>query len=266
MQNSALQTSWRAGSNVSLAFATATAPRVSLVIPTLNEAENLRVLLPRLPNWVQEIIIVDGHSTDGTPEVARSLRSDVRVTMQPIKGKGAALRAGFAAAEGDIIIALDADCSMHPREIVLLLGALMAGADFVKGSRFVQGGGTADMSLFRMAGNWSLTQLVRLLYGGSFSDLCYGYFGFWARHAPLLAPTCDGFEVETFLNLTALKSGMTVMEVPSFEELRLHGKSNLRAIPDGWRVLKTILRERVRSGRSDKATVVWNGGDAYHRG
>ena len=81
MQNSALQTSWRAGSNVSLAFATATAPRVSLVIPTLNEAENLRVLLPRLPNWVQEIIIVDGHSTDGTPEVARSLRSGQALTV-----------------------------------------------------------------------------------------------------------------------------------------------------------------------------------------
>ena len=242
------QNAWPAEAGLNPISAGADAPTVSLVIPTLNEAANLQVLLPQLPGWVKEVIIVDGHSTDGTPEVARSLRRDVRVVMQPVRGKGAALRAGFAAAEGDMIIALDADCSMHPREIIMLVGALMSGADFVKGSRFLQGGGTIDMSLFRMAGNWGLTQIVRLLYGGSFSDLCYGYFGFWTRHAPLLEPTCDGFEVETFLNLTALKSGMKVMEVPSFEELRLHGESNLRAIPDGWRVLKTILRERFGRG------------------
>jgi glycosyltransferase involved in cell wall biosynthesis len=221
-------------------------PSVSLIIPTLNEAENLRVLLPRMPSWVKEIIIVDGRSTDGTPEVARSLRHDVRVVLEPRKGKGAALRAGFAAAEADIIIAMDADCSMHPRELILMVAALMSGADFVKGSRFVQGGGTADMSLFRMSGNWGLTKMVRILYGGAFSDLCYGYFGFWTRYAALLEPTCDGFEVETLLNITALKSGLKVLEVPSFEEPRLNGQSNLRAIPDGWRVLKTILRERFR--------------------
>jgi glycosyltransferase involved in cell wall biosynthesis len=85
-------------------------------------------------------------------------------------GKGAALRSGFAAATGDIIVALDADCSMHPREIVLLVSALMSGADFVKGSRFIQGGGTADMSFVRMVGNWGLAKAVRALFGGSFSD------------------------------------------------------------------------------------------------
>jgi glycosyltransferase involved in cell wall biosynthesis len=220
-------------------------PRISVVIPTKNEAENLRVLLPQLPHWIEEIVIVDGHSTDGTPEVARALRDEVRVIMQPIRGKGAAFRQGFASARGDIIIAMDADCSMHPREMILLVGALLAGADFVKGSRFLQGGGTTDMSLFRMCGNWGLTQMVRLLYGGSFSDLCYGYFAFWSRHAAALEPLCDGFEVETYLNLQALKQGLKVMEVPSFEEPRLHGVSNLRAIPDGWRVLMTILRERL---------------------
>jgi glycosyltransferase involved in cell wall biosynthesis len=221
-------------------------PTVSLVVPTLNEQQNLRVFLPQLPEWLHEVIIVDGRSTDGTPEVARELRDDVRVVMQPLKGKGAALRAGFQAATGDIILAIDADCSMEPKEMLLMVGALVAGADFVKGSRFLQGGGTTDMSLFRMAGNWGLTQVARALFGGTFSDLCYGYFGFWTRHREILNPTCDGFEVETFLNVNALKHKLRVAEVPSFESPRLHGESNLRAIPDGWRVLKTIIREKLR--------------------
>jgi glycosyltransferase involved in cell wall biosynthesis len=219
-------------------------PRISVVIPTLNEARNLKHLLPRLPAWINEVIIVDGLSIDDTPAVATQLHNGVKIVMEPRRGKGAALRAGLAAATGDIVVVLDADCSMHPKEIVLLVSALLSGADFVKGSRFVQGGGTDDMSTLRMAGNWGLTQVVRLLYGGSFSDLCYGYFAFWTKHSDELSPRCDGFEVETYINLRALKAGLKIAEVPSFEGRRLHGKSNLRTFPDGWRVLKTILRER----------------------
>ncbi len=219
-------------------------PRVSVVIPTLNEAENLRILLPLMPDWVHEIIVVDGHSTDNTVEVARSHSSRMRIVAAAQRGKGAALRSGFAAASGDVIVALDADCSMHPREIIFFVGALMAGGDFARGSRFLQGGGTSDMSAIRMLGNWGLTQAVRALYGGSFSDLCYGYFAFWQKHCELLKPNCDGFEVETFLNVQALKAGLRIVEVPSLEAARLHGESNLRAFPDGWRVLKVIVRER----------------------
>ncbi|MEA2948806.1 MAG: hypothetical protein QOI40_4136, partial [Alphaproteobacteria bacterium] len=150
-------------------------PRVSFVVPTLNEAKNLPWLLPRIPEWVHEVIIVDGRSTDDTVAVARRLREDVKVVMEPRRGKGAALQAGFRAATGDIIVMIDADGSMIPEEAIVFISALMAGADLVKGSRFLQGAGTDDMSLFRMLGNWGLTQAVRLLYGGVFSDLCYGY-------------------------------------------------------------------------------------------
>jgi glycosyltransferase involved in cell wall biosynthesis len=219
---------------------------VSVVIPTLNEADNLRLLLPNFPGWIDEIIVVDGRSTDGTVRVAEAFARERRlsIVMEPRKGKGAALRAGFRAARSDIIVALDADCSMHPCEIPLLVAALMACADFAKGSRFIQGAGTADMSWFRSVGNWGLTQIVNALYGGSFSDLCYGYFAFWRRHLSVLDPACDGFEVETFIEMQALKAKLRIAEVPSFEALRMHGASNLRAIPDGMRVLRTILRER----------------------
>jgi glycosyltransferase involved in cell wall biosynthesis len=226
-------------------------PTVSVIIPTLNEAENLRLLLPMLPIWISELIIVDGCSTDETVTVAKEVGRDFnpQVVMERRRGKGAALRAGFAAATGDIIVAMDADCSMHPREILVLVSALLAGADFAKGSRFLQGGGTSDMSRVRMAGNWLLTHAVRVLYGGSFSDLCYGYFAFWRRHLPVLEPTCQGFEVETFVKLQALKAKLKIAEVPSFESDRIHGQSNLRALSDGTRVLMTILRERFVAAR-----------------
>jgi glycosyltransferase involved in cell wall biosynthesis len=222
-------------------------PKVSIVVPTLNEAENLRWLLPRLPVWTHEVLIIDGCSTDGTVDVAQSLYPGVRVITEKRRGKGVALMTGFEAATGDIIVMLDADGSMDPEEIVLFVAALMSGADFVKGSRFIQGAGTVDMTFIRMLGNWALTLAVRMLYGGSFSDLCYGYIGFWKRHMSLLRSECTGFEIETMLNVKALKNGLKIVEVASFESVRIHGVSNLRALPDGWRILKTIIRERVAS-------------------
>jgi hypothetical protein len=122
---------------------------------------------------------------------------------------------------------------------------LLSGADFVKGSRFLQGAGTADMEFHRMMGNWAFVIAVRLLFGGHYSDLCYGYNAFWRRVLPQLSLDCDGFEIETLMNLRALRAGLKVVEVPSFENPRKFGSSRLRAIPDGWRVLKTIVRERL---------------------
>jgi glycosyltransferase involved in cell wall biosynthesis len=220
-------------------------PRVSVVMPTLNEAANLAHVMPKIPDWVHEIILVDGRSTDGTVDVARELRPDVRLVLEKKPGKGAALRSGFAHATGDIIVMIDADGSMNPEEIILLVGALLAGADLAKGSRFIEGGGSSDLSIFRAIGNWGLTTSVRLLYGCRFSDLCYGYMAFWRRTLPLLESASEGFEIETALCLRALAHNLKIVEVASREAERIHGVSNLRAIPDGWRVLKTILRQRL---------------------
>lgn len=218
--------------------------RVSVVIPALNEAQNLPHVLPRIPAWVHEVLLVDGNSTDGTAEVGMRLRQDVRIVQQTGRGKGAALRSGFAAATGNIIVMLDADGSTDPAEIPAFVGALLTGADFAKGSRYLQGGGTADISFFRALGNSALLLLVRVLFGYRYSDLCYGYNAFWRRALPHLQLDCDGFEIETMMNLRAALAGLRVVEVPSYEAPRIFGESRLRAIPDGWRVLKTILRER----------------------
>jgi hypothetical protein len=220
-----------------------TSPQVSVVVPTLNEAANLPHVLPRIPPWVHEVILVDGRSTDATVDVARRLWPSIRVVQQRGKGKGDALRSGFAAATGDIIVMIDADGSTDPGEIPAFVGALLAGADFAKGSRFLQGGGTSDMELHRKMGNWGLLMLVRQLFGGQYTDLCYGYNAFWTTTIRALHLDGDGFEIETMMNVRALRTGLKIAEVPSFEAARVYGSSRLRAIPDGLRVLGTIVRE-----------------------
>jgi glycosyltransferase involved in cell wall biosynthesis len=224
-------------------------PTVSVVIPALNEADNLPYVLPLIPSWVDEVLLVDGYSTDGTIEIAQRLWPDIRIVQQQGRGKGAALRSGFEAAKCDIIIMLDADGSTDPGEVPAFVSALLAGADFAKGSRFAQGGGTADMPWYRRWGNWCFVMIVRALYGGSYSDLCYGYNAFWADVLPALSLDVDGFEIETAMNVRALRSGLKVVEVPSFEDKRIYGEGRLKTIPDGWRVLKTIFRERLTPPR-----------------
>jgi glycosyltransferase involved in cell wall biosynthesis len=218
-------------------------PTVSVVVPAMNEELNLPHVLPRIPKWVDEIILVDGNSKDRTVAVARELVPNIVVVGQGRKGKGAALRAGFAAARGDIIVMIDADGSTDPAEIPAFVGTLLSGADFVKGSRFLQGGGTLDMEWYRMFGNWGLLQLVRWIFGGRFSDLCYGYAAFWRDVLPILGmEKTDGFEVETGMNVRALRAQLRVSEVASIEHRRIFGTSNLRTIPDGWRVLTQIAK------------------------
>lgn len=229
----------------------ASLPTISVVVPALNEAANLPYVLPLIPRWVTEVIIVDGKSTDATVEVARALYPDIKVVVQVGKGKGDALRAGFEAATGDIIVMLDADGSTLPSEIPGYVGALLAGADFAKGSRFAQGGGSEDISFFRWLGNAGLVILGNILFRGRYTDLCYGYNAFWRHTLQLLALDADGFEIETMMNVRALCRGLRVVEVPSFEARRRHGESRLRAIPDGMRVLRTLLVERfARSAKN----------------
>ena len=227
-------------------------PSVSVVIPTLNEARNLMQLLPRIPTWVREIIIVDGSSVDATVQVAREHGDNVRIVLTPARGKGAALRVGFQEAVGDVIVALDADGSTDPAEISAFVGLLASGADVVMGSRFAMGGGTTDMELHRRVGNWFLTKLVRFAFGIHYSDLCYGYFAFWRDMLPRLDGPFSGFEVETIIHIRAVRSGLRIAEVPSFEAPRIWGASNLQTMPDGMRVLRAIFGEWRRNRRSER--------------
>ncbi len=215
--------------------------RITAIIPALNEGKNLPHVLPRLPEMIDEVILVDGHSTDNTIAVAKELRPDIRFVRQDGKGKGNALRCGFREATGDIIVMIDADGSMAPEEIPRFVEPLLEGYDFVKGSRFISGGGTSDMEWHRSLGNRMFVNMVNMLYRGTYTDLCYGYNAFWRHAIEDIDLTADGFEIETEMNLKVLKAGLRVAEVPSYEDARLNGGSNLSALRDGWRILKTIL-------------------------
>jgi hypothetical protein len=224
-------------------------PTVSVVIPAKNEEQSLPHVLRALPEGIDEVILVDGASGDRTVDVAREIRPDIRVVSQVGQGKGDALACGFAACRSEVIVTLDADGSTDPSEIPVYVGALLAGADFVKGSRHVVGGGSADFTRLRRFGDRGLSIIVNLLYGTRHTDVTYGYNAFWRSCLPQLAVDCAGFEVETLMTIRATKSGLRVSEVPSYEQRRLYGVSNLNAIRDGWRILRMLLRER-------KATLV----------
>ena len=222
-------------------------PRISVVIPTHNEAPNLVYVLPHIPPIVNEVILVDGHSIDDTIAVAQQLLPTIRIIKQEKKGKGDALRLGFAACTGDIIVMLDADGSTDPNEIPHFVEALLQGNDFAKGSRFLKGGGSHDITPLRSLGNSGLGLLVNLFFKVRYSDLCYGYNAFWRYCLDCIDIDCDGFEIETLINIRICKAQLKVVEIPSFERPRMFGQSNLRTFRDGWRVLKVIVKERVRT-------------------
>jgi glycosyltransferase involved in cell wall biosynthesis len=220
-------------------------PTVSVVIPTLNEARNLPHVLPGLPHIVSEVVLVDGGSKDNTVLAAKELRPDIRILRQTGKGKGNALMEGFTASTGDIIVMMDADGSHDPQELLLFVDALMQGADFAKGSRYIHDGGSGDFTWIRRFGNTSINLLANACFKVQFTDLCYGYNAFWRRCLPYLHIDSPGFEVETLMNIRARKANLRIKEVPSFEADRIFGESKLKALHDGWRIVKTIVRERL---------------------
>ena len=232
---------------------------VSVVVPAMNEAENIGVVLARLPKGLHEVILVDGNSRDETVGAARRAYPEIRVLTQSGRGKGDAFRTGFAAVTGNLVVMLDADGSADPAEIPRFIEALEAGADFAKGSRFLPGGGSADITRLRSLGNSVLSGTANLLHGTHFTDLCYGYNAFWARCLPFIALDVPGFEVETLINLRIAGAGMKITEVPSYESDRLFGQSNLNTFRDGFRVLGTILgeaRRRRTIGQHSRGSVV----------
>ena len=244
-----------------------TAPTVSIVVPARNEARNLEVVLPLLPA-VHQVVLVDGHSVDDTIETARRVMPGIHVVQQTRKGKGNALACGFAAATGDIIVMFDADGSADPEEIPAFVRALVDGADVAKGSRFAAGGGSEDITRFRSLGNLFLNTVTNMLLGSRYTDLCYGYNAFWRRlvpglhlpdHTVVAADTMiwgDGFEIETVLNCRFFLGGHRIVEVGSVEKSRIFGESNLNAIRDGFRVLRTILSERRHARTTARTAAV----------
>lgn len=217
-------------------------PKVSLVVPTMNEARNIPHVFSQIPDLVDEIVVVDS-STDDTVDMIRKMRPDAKIFTEKPMGKGNALKKGFEYATGDIVVMIDADGSMDPHEIPQMVQPLMNGYDVVKGSRFL--GGSEDLSALRRFGNFCFVSLVNILYDTDYTDLCYGYRAFRKSALDRLKCVSDGFDVETEQSIMMKKLDMKVCEVPSFERNRIYGCSNLRTFGDGKKILIRILKEKV---------------------
>lgn len=239
---------------------------MSVIIPARNEAKNLPLILDALPDGIDEVIVIDGNSTDDTVAVANAHPRVSKVVVQRSKGKGAALSLGLRVASYDFVVMIDADGSMAANEIPAFVAALEAGADVVRGSRYLPSGGSEDLTPFRSLGNKALTGLANALFDVDWTDLAYGYAAF--RKSALEQMDVfyydskvsslpfsrgmsygQGFEIESLIFCRSARRGLTVVEIPSVESARWHGASNLKAVPDGFRALSAILVERARSRR-----------------
>lgn len=221
---------------------------ITVIIPTLNEEENIEeVILGLKQMGYTNILVVDARSTDRTVEIAQKLGA--RIIFQNGNGKGDALRHAFFKENNncDVIVIMDADGSMDPREIPSFLEALESGADVVKGSRFLSYAYSKDMTLIRKIGNRLLLFAVNLLHSTKYTDLCYGFGAFTTESIKRLYPhlKSKNFEIEAEVFIKAKKLGLKIVEVPSIEYERKNGNSNLDSFRDGFSILKTILREAL---------------------
>jgi len=223
---------------------------VTVIIPTLNEEENIAEVIHELKHLgFLNLLIIDGNSQDRTVTIAKKL--GVKVIHQNGKGKGNALRQAFSHnrqnGDYDVVVIMDADGSMNPKEIFSLIEALKERVDLVKASRFMLQGYSNDMSLVRRIGNTLFVLLVNSFWSANYTDLCYGFAAFSKGAIEKLYPhlKSTNFEIETEMFIKAKKLELKVVEVPSVELRRKHGKSNLNAVKDGFRILKTIVREFI---------------------
>lgn len=234
------------------------APTVSVVIPVLDEEANLPYVLEGLPP-VDEVIVVDGGSTDDTVAVAREIRPDAVVLRQTRSGKGNALVCGFAACTADIVITLDGDGSADPGEIPRYVDALLAGAEVAHGSRYREGGGNLDARRWDGIRNRGYHGFVNTLFGTRFTDVGFGYNAFWRALLPVLdLPDAylrlprgtgvfgDGPEIQPLINIRMAAQGLRVVEVASIGYPPIHGTREHRPVHQSALAIRTALSEYLR--------------------
>jgi glycosyltransferase involved in cell wall biosynthesis len=217
--------------------------KFTLFIPTKNEIDAVKVIMPQIrPEWVDEIICVDGHSTDGTPQWLEA--QGYRVIHQQSEGLIGAYWECLDVAQGDVIVAFSPDGNSKVEAIPQLIEKIKEGYDIVVASRYAPGARSEDDDWITGFGNWMFTRLANLLYGSRYTDLLVMYRAF-RRSLPyeleLSRSRHPMMEIE--LMLRAAKNGLRVADIPADEPARIGGVRKMRIFYNGWFVLWTILKE-----------------------
>jgi glycosyltransferase involved in cell wall biosynthesis len=232
--------------------------KLSIVIPTKNEEETLEPILMGALKHADEVIVIDGQSSDSTSEIAR--RHGVAVHQDRGKGKGEAMRMGIELFSGDVILYMDADGSHHPDDIPRIAGPLLRGeADMVIGSRFK--GGSDELvgninQLFRITGSNIITTFINYRWSVHLSDTQNGFRALSREAATALNLRINGFPVETEMDMQLLQRGFHIAEVPAHEYRRKGGESKIRL----WKIwhqsplllLRALLSPRYLPGARDR--------------
>ncbi|MEZ4391085.1 MAG: glycosyltransferase family 2 protein [Polyangiales bacterium] len=223
---------------------------VDVVIAAFNEAPSIgavvRGCVAHTPS-LGEVIVVDDGSRDDTAAQARLAGATV-LALPRNRGKGVALREGLARARAEVLVLLDGDGQDRPDEIPLLLAALAPEVDMVVGSRFMGTFERGAITPINRAGNLALTGLLNALFSARITDSQAGFRALRRSAFERMSLEARAYDIETEMLLQTLARGGRVVEVGVTREARAHGRSGLRAVRDGTRILLRMLRLRARYG------------------
>ena len=217
----------------------------SLVILTRNEITGMRALIKKIPfQAVDETLVIDYHSTDGTKEFIKKNRIKLINQIQP--GRGEAFRLAAAKAKGDLLVFFSPDGNEDPQDIPRLLQLLKQGNDLVIASRFLpQSRNEEDDQFFKFRAwaNQGFTFLANLFFHGRLTDSINGYRAITKTAFKRLKLDAPGYAIEFQMSMRALKLKYKIAEIPTIEGNRIGGQSGSKAIPTGYLFLFILFKE-----------------------
>ena len=218
--------------------------KTTLLVPTLNEVEGMKAIMPHVKKkWVDEILVVDGGSTDGTVEYARS--KGYRVILQKSKGITNAYREALAVAKGDCIVAFSPDGNSLPEVIPALIKKIKEGYDMVIASRYKKGAKSYDDDPVTAFGNFMFTKIINILFGGNYTDTLVMLRAFRkdiVKEIPVGIPRAG---LEPILSIRCAKSKLKVTEIPVDEPKRIGSPRKMIPILNGLDILRLIFSELI---------------------